>query len=112
LGRMRLPCWSCGEKIMVDEREPAAGLAAAGWVLTKGETYCWRCVVQRGLKGAPATADDQSPIGVPEFLRRPVPQGLALGDPRTREGDPRIDAVALLPRAVHLRDAAAGTIRD
>jgi hypothetical protein len=85
VGRMRLPCWTCGEKIMVDDRTPADGLAAAGWVLTKGETYCWRCAVQRGLRGAPATADDQSPIGVPEFLRRPVPQGQALGDPRTRE---------------------------
>lgn len=85
MGRMRLPCWECGEKIMVDEQAPADGLAAAGWVLTKGETYCWRCAVQRGLKGAPAAVDDQSPIGVPEFLRRPAPPGHALGDPRTRE---------------------------
>ena len=52
MGRMRLPCWTCGEKIMVDDRARADGLAAAGWVLTKGETYCWRCAVQRGRSPA------------------------------------------------------------
>lgn len=83
--RMPLPCWGCGAKITVDNRAPADGLAAAGWVLDAGEAYCRRCAVERGLKGAPAGAVDGPPIGFPEFRRPPGPEGYAFGDLRIRE---------------------------
>ena len=55
---VRIHCWSCARSVEVDESDTAAGLAAAGWSLSHGETYCPECARERGLvqSGAPAEA--------------------------------------------------------
>jgi Family of unknown function (DUF6159) len=52
---VRIHCWSCARSIEVEQGEPAPGLAANGWALSKGETYCAQCAAERGLSVTPVT---------------------------------------------------------
>ncbi|HXD53799.1 MAG TPA: DUF6159 family protein [Solirubrobacteraceae bacterium] len=49
VSQVRIHCWSCARNVEVDEGDPQAGLAAAGWALSHGETYCPECAQARGL---------------------------------------------------------------
>lgn len=51
---VRIHCWSCARSTEVEQGDPAGGLAAAGWALSKGETYCPQCAAARGLLAAQA----------------------------------------------------------
>lgn len=46
---VRIHCWSCARSVEVEQGDPARDLAASGWALSKGETYCPQCAAQRGL---------------------------------------------------------------
>jgi hypothetical protein len=60
---VRIHCWSCARSVEVDERDTAGGLAASGWALSHGETYCAECAHTRGLLAAPSP--EQMPDGTP-----------------------------------------------
>ncbi len=55
---VRIHCWNCARTIEVEQGDPNAGLAAGGWSLSKGATYCPECSAERGLAtqaGAPGS---------------------------------------------------------
>ncbi len=62
MSRVGIHCWSCARSVQVDEHDKAGSLAAAGWSLAHGETYCPDCARERGL-AAPRTPT--GPDGVP-----------------------------------------------
>ncbi len=49
MGLVRIHCWNCARSLEVDQADPSAGLAAGGWSLSKGETYCPQCSAERGV---------------------------------------------------------------
>jgi Family of unknown function (DUF6159) len=57
---VRIHCWSCARGIEVEQGDPAGGLAASGWALSKGETYCPQCAAARGLSAAPSPGAGES----------------------------------------------------
>ncbi len=73
---MRIHCWSCARSVMVDEGDPQGGVAAAGWALAHGETYCPDCGRARGLLAAQAP-DGQTPPPAREADGYPSEQELA-----------------------------------
>ena len=55
---VRIHCWSCARSIEVEQGDPNGGLAAGGWALSKGETYCPGCAAARGLAPASGSAPE------------------------------------------------------
>ena len=63
---VRIHCWSCARSVEVDEHDTQAGLAAAGWALSRGETYCAECAKARGLAPVePPRGPDGEPLPAP-----------------------------------------------
>lgn len=63
---VRIHCWSCARSVAVPEQDTRGGLAAAGWALAKGETYCPECAQARGVAAAaPPTGPDGRPLPAP-----------------------------------------------
>jgi hypothetical protein len=44
--------------VEVEDADPGAGLAASGWALVKGETYCPQCAAARGVLATRSAASD------------------------------------------------------
>ncbi len=63
---VRIHCWSCARSIEVEQGDPAGGLAASGWALSKGETYCPQCAAARApLATQAAGTGEHAPESVP-----------------------------------------------
>jgi Family of unknown function (DUF6159) len=54
---VRIHCWSCARSVEVDV---AGGLAASGWEVSRGETYCPQCAAARGPHAAQAVVPGPS----------------------------------------------------
>jgi hypothetical protein len=80
---VRIHCWSCARGVEVDEHDTAGGLAASGWALSHGETYCPECAQSRGLIATQTTGE--APDGTPA---QPAPATPAGSYPSEQQLDP------------------------
>jgi len=75
MGLVRIHCWSCSKSVSVDDQASQQGLAAAGWTLSHGETYCPECASARGLQ-APTPPEGldagEAPVVTPALEPFPV----------------------------------------
>jgi hypothetical protein len=60
---VRIHCWSCARSVEVEQDDMAGGLAASGWALSHGETYCPQCAAARGLSAPDSAAGPGDPAG-------------------------------------------------
>jgi len=61
MSRVRIHCWNCARTIEVEQADPSAGLAAGGWWLSKGASYCPECSAERGLVTQASTPGPDTP---------------------------------------------------
>jgi hypothetical protein len=99
---VRIHCWSCARSVEVDEHDTAAGLAASGWALSHGETYCPQCAAARGLAAEP-------PAGQPAGAAEPPPPEGAL---EQFPGNPYSSGESRFGRSVRMLSASWRVLRE
>ena len=113
MGRVRIHCWSCARSVEADENDTAAGLAAAGWSLAHGETYCPECARERGLSAPPAQL---GPDGQP--LPAATPPGgypserAAAGEPPQLPVSPYASGESRFARSLRMLGASWRVLRE
>ena len=106
MGRVGIHCYGCTQTVSVGEDAITAGLHAAGWALSHGETFCASCAAERKLEVVPDEAPSLAAgqVGVPEIdpgvtLEPFTPQGYLLSESRSR-------------RAIRLLRASVSVLRE
>jgi hypothetical protein len=106
---VRIHCWSCARSIEVEQEEPNAGLAASGWALSKGETYCPQCAAERGLSVTRATPANADGSEAPE-----APAAEAGGDPALEQfpDSPYASGEGRFARSIRMMSASWRVLRE